>query len=635
MAYSHWSKKELIQRIKELESESANSDEADPHIKSDSDQEPIATAVIDHKGNISEYNEGLLKLFSLENHVQLNGNNLSVFFADIQEFETILKNVHRDHQYEKMVSVLNREGKKFPVFIRAKSADNQSKTHRIQFHFFDIDGYFQQYEDLKRSSRRSRMLYDQCPVIIYEDDISGLWLELETYKKKGITDIVEFLKDKPKTVFEMMSSIKLVSANQKACEMFKVKTESEFIQYFTAERLRQPTHVHISIIKDIYEGKREIHTEIAIHDHAGELRWFDFRMTVMEDTELPHQSNLCVLQDITSAKYNERMKIKVERSLETAQETAHLGSWETDIQTGISYWSNEFYRILGYEPGSIEETTENFKRRIHPEDLVLINDILNGNYIAAQPYQSDIRIRCEDGSIRFVHTTIEVIYNRNDIPVRINGTVLDISERRSAILAMLESEKKYHLLFELISDSIFLHHIDENGTLGRFIEVNQRACKKLGYHKDQLLNMSPYDLNDPKTDFMIQSVIRRLMKEGSAVYEQIFIHEDGTRIPMEIHASLIDYNEEKVVLSIARDITQRKNVEKALYENELKLRNILSSIPMGLHLLRLTKDQLLIFTDYNPAAESILGIDHSMLIGMELEDGLPFTRKTELPARYR
>jgi len=111
-------------------------------------------------------------------------------------------------------------------------------------------------------------------------------------------------------------------------------------------------------------------------------------------------------------------------------------------------------------------------------------------------------------------------------------------------------------MFNLASDAIFIHDPE-----GHFLEVNLEACRSLGYSHEELLKMNPMDLDTPEQAAQIPERIKKLQKEGSIIFETSHIRRDGTIVPVEVNARMIDFLGEKAVIAMNRDITERKLVE--------------------------------------------------------------------------
>lgn len=129
--------------------------------------------------------------------------------------------------------------------------------------------------------------------------------------------------------------------------------------------------------------------------------------------------------------------------------------------------------------------------------------------------------------------------------------------------ALLESEQRFRLIFNSGTDAIFLNEV-KNGKPGHFIEVNEIACKRLGYSRDELLKMLPEDIEDSEWKKEHQAQRDALFENKGLLYEMIHVTKGGKKIPVEINSRLIDFGGKPAFLSISRDITERKHLEEQL-----------------------------------------------------------------------
>jgi PAS domain S-box-containing protein len=137
--------------------------------------------------------------------------------------------------------------------------------------------------------------------------------------------------------------------------------------------------------------------------------------------------------------------------------------------------------------------------------------------------------------------------------------IMDITEAKQAEEALRKSEEKYKTLFNSAADAIFIHDLK-----GRFLEVNDVACQRLGYTREELLKMKPMDIDSPDHASKVKGRIDDVIRDGYKIFESAQISRDGKVIPIELHARLIDYESKKAILAVARDITERKLAEKTL-----------------------------------------------------------------------
>ena len=150
-------------------------------------------------------------------------------------------------------------------------------------------------------------------------------------------------------------------------------------------------------------------------------------------------------------------------------------------------------------------------------------------------------------------------------------------KNRTAEKALLASEEKFRKLFNNANDAIFLHKITGDGVSGKFVEVNSVASQVLGYTHEELLNMSPLDIEDTESVNGFDQMAE-MVGEDKLTFETTFISKDGKKIPVEINTHIFTLNNDQLSLSIARDITERKKMEEeikiSLEEKEMLLREI-------------------------------------------------------------
>src|SRR5690349_10197298 len=161
--------------------------------------------------------------------------------------------------------------------------------------------------------------------------------------------------------------------------------------------------------------------------------------------------------------------------VDNAQQLANMGDYDWHIPTDTNRWSDQLYRIYGYEPQSFNATYERFLSNIHPEDRERIQGIHQQAYATGEPYQMIERIVRPDGEVRYLSSNGEVIMDGSGTPVRMRGTCVDVTER---VLAEQERERvseRFQGLVEAAPDAILVLDAE-----GRIIQVNQRTTSLLG-----------------------------------------------------------------------------------------------------------------------------------------------------------
>ncbi len=150
----------------------------------------------------------------------------------------------------------------------------------------------------------------------------------------------------------------------------------------------------------------------------------------------------------------------------------------------------------------------------------------------------------------------------------------DISDRKRSEARLKESEEKFRTLVNNAGDMITLHGFGKDGLPGNYIEVNEEACRRLRYSREELLARSPKDIIAPECAGVMSRNARALLENGHATFEVVHITKDGQRIPVEISTHVFELQGERVALAIVRDITERKRIEAALRESETWYRSL-------------------------------------------------------------
>lgn len=154
------------------------------------------------------------------------------------------------------------------------------------------------------------------------------------------------------------------------------------------------------------------------------------------------------------------------------------------------------------------------------------------------------------------------------------SVIKEITSRKISEIELRESEHKYKMLFNNANDAVFVTQLSEDKTYGDFIEVNDIACNRLGYSKEEFLNLSPSAIVSPKSIDDYNYYSHKLLENGHVIYEIIHKAKDKKLIPVEINSHLFLFKDKKTVLSIARDITERKRVEEKLKQSSKLLREL-------------------------------------------------------------
>jgi len=206
------------------------------------------------------------------------------------------------------------------------------------------------------------------------------------------------------------------------------------------------------------------------------------------------------------------------------------------------------------------------------------------------------------GEAFFGETVGRVVRGTNGVPIGFVGIITDITERQSD----KEEIRSARFALEHIDEAVFWCSLD-----GRFSYVNQAACERLGYSREELLKLSLAEIDPDKT---IPAWVKQLIAlgaDGSTVTETVHLHKNGDEIPVEVSAKLLNYGGQTLIFAFARDIRLRRESELALQRSEASIRLITDSIPVFIARV----DRYLNYTFVNKSYERLFGRERLDIVG--------------------
>jgi PAS domain S-box-containing protein len=210
------------------------------------------------------------------------------------------------------------------------------------------------------------------------------------------------------------------------------------------------------------------------------------------------------------------------------------------------------------------------------------------------------------------------------------------NERRRAIdeRNLEASEKKYRLLFERAGDSILMIEA-EGDNQGKIIAANTAAAEMHGYSLDEMFIKNIADLYPPESRKGLTHLAERLLNDEWLKDETLHIRKDGRVFPVEMNASLLDLGTKKYLLTLERDISERKRVEEELRKNEKQLASIYETVGDVIFLLDIERDGNYRFASVNPAFSTTTGISPDSIIGKSVNDVIPEPSLSLVLGKYR
>jgi PAS domain S-box-containing protein len=322
-------------------------------------------------------------------------------------------------------------------------------------------------------------------------------------------------------------------------------------------------------------------------------------------------------RDVSEKKRAERELEQERQHLVEAQALAHLGSWDWNIESGQVRWSDEQFRIFGFEPATTAVMFDTFLTSLYPDDhdrvLAAINDVLIGKH----PYDLEYRIVRPNGEVRFIHARGTVYRNEAGHPIRMAGTLLDITERKLIEEQLRLSEERWQLAIAGSNDGIW----DWDLRTGRvFYSARWKAMRgfedhEIANHVDEWRSrIHPDDL-----DRVFQSLDAYWAKRTSEFRQEYRVQRKDGSFRWVLDRGVAIWADDGKPIRMAgseTDITERKQAEESLREAESLYRLLLESTDQSI--VGLDLEGRITFT--NRAAQDLFGYQAVVLQSQDCHD---------------
>ncbi|MFB3818591.1 MAG: PAS domain S-box protein [Candidatus Methylomirabilales bacterium] len=265
--------------------------------------------------------------------------------------------------------------------------------------------------------------------------------------------------------------------------------------------------------------------------------------------------------DITDRKRIEEAFRESEQRLALAQRAGRIGTFDWEVGTTRGVVTAGMESVYGERPGGITDSYEDWRRRVHPEDIARVEQTIADALAGKADYDAEYRILWPDGSLHWVGARGEVIRDERGRPHRLIGVNMDITGRKVAEERLRESEARFRSLYAHSGDAILLSTPD-----GRILGANPAACRLFGCTEEEIARGGRAALIDPADSRHARAQETRV-RTGFFAAELTLRRADGTRFPADVTSAVyLDHTGERRTSMIIRDITRRKQAEARLHE---------------------------------------------------------------------
>ncbi|NQV79862.1 MAG: PAS domain-containing protein, partial [Alphaproteobacteria bacterium] len=239
----------------------------------------------------------------------------------------------------------------------------------------------------------------------------------------------------------------------------------------------------------------------------GEIRWVEAHAIVTEIDDGRAVRSSGTIQDVTERKQAEFVLEQSRSRLNEAQELANVGSWSRNLATGERTWSDQFYRMCGWEIGAAPDVPIPFVSVFHRDDQQRILDGIRQAIESVEPYEYEARLVRTNGEERVVACRVRVVAGKNGEAVRVDGTIQDITERK-----LFEQELQRSVV--------------EKETLLR--EIHHRVKNNLQVISS-LLYFQAKKVSNPD-DLEVMNESRERLRSMILVHEKLYSSDDLSRV---------------------------------------------------------------------------------------------------------
>jgi len=192
---------------------------------------------------------------------------------------------------------------------------------------------------------------------------------------------------------------------------------------------------------------KPVRAEVINYSKSGEEYWLEMDIVPVADDAGKFTHLVAIERDVTKRKRAEASLRASEAMMAAAQRIAHIGSWELELvheetDANILRWSDEMFRIAGFEPGTVKVTNELFFQLAHPDDHAAIRLAMATAIRDHQPYTIVHRLTRLDGQERILHEEAEIFFDETGSkPLKVVGTAHDITERKNLERQILRAQR--------------------------------------------------------------------------------------------------------------------------------------------------------------------------------------------------
>lgn len=464
---------------------------------------------------------------------------------------------------------------------------------------------------LPEGEQRYRSLFQNSAVALIEEDHSAEKSYLEELRARGVKDLRKHFDAFPEEVRRCVGMVKVLGVNRKFLELFGIAGEKEpaggIDRFFTDETYAAYKEELIGI----WNGKLPHESEMNVRHASGKTLAVLVNWSVFPGYESTLERVNISLIDITERTRAEQALRQAERRYRDIFENAVEGMFQASPDGHFLTANRAMARMFGYSsPEELIREVQSIGQQLYvkPELREELKTRLEGQ---AEVRDFEVEFYRKDGSTLWVSSSTRAVCDEEGKTLYYEGTCEDITERKRAQDALQLTQ------FAVDHAPIGMLWVNEEG---RFVYVNDHACRALGYTREEMLGFHVWDIDQ---DFSLEkrpAFLKIMRRVGSLTTESTHRRKDGSVFPIELLVTYLNFQGKEYDFAFARDITERKRAEEEVRSSRQMLQMVLDNFPGAVF----WKDVHSVYLGCNRALAVGAGVDSPPGIAGKTDYDLPW-----------
>jgi PAS domain S-box-containing protein/putative nucleotidyltransferase with HDIG domain len=405
---------------------------------------------------------------------------------------------------------------------------------------------------LRRVSKTGRA--EHHPIALYQDDRLSSWRENYVYRlpsglvvavyddvteRKRAEDALRESEERYRALFDR--SLDCVYLHDFEGRFLDANKAAAALLGYTRKEIRSLTFASLldeaelsqaaaALQELLATGQQQGKTEYRLRHKDGRLVDVELQASVVFRGKKPYAVQ-GIARDITERKRAEEALRASKQRLDQLAEQSRAVAWEVDAEGLYTYVSHVVEQVFGYQPDELVGKRHFYD--LHPEDgRAAFKAAAFEVFARKEPFVGlENVVSAKEGRVVWVSTNGLPLLDANGVLLGYRGSDTDITERKRAEAALLESEERYRSYVDNAPYGVFV--ADEQG---HYLEVNRAAAELTGYSQEELTHLSIVDVVAPESRDWGQQHFARLLKSGGSSGSGLFLRKDGTTLHVRVDA---------------------------------------------------------------------------------------------------